>query len=145
MLLLVVYLILRRVLGALPRPDDERDIELLVLRHEVKVLRRQVKRPQLRRFDRVLLTAASQRLPRRLWPSFIVRPETLLRWHRELVRRKWTFRRKRDVGRPRLDPATSPSDRPHGEGEPSVGRARRTRRGSGLNGQGRPDLPDPVD
>ena len=78
-----------------------------MLRHEVKVLRRQVKRPQLRRFDRVLLTAASQRLPRRLWPSFIVRPEILLRWHRELVRRKWTFRRKRDVGRPRLDPAPS--------------------------------------
>jgi transposase InsO family protein len=103
MLLSLLYLILRRLIGRGQRPEDERDIELLVLRHQVKVLRRQVKRPALRRSDRLLLAAASRGLPRSAWPSFILRPETLLRWHRELVRRKWTFKAKRKPGRPALD------------------------------------------
>src|SRR5439155_8181622 len=77
-----------------------------VLRHQVKVLRRQVKRPALHRSDRLLLVAASRRLPRTLWSVFIVRPETLLRWHRELVRRKWTFRRTGQSGRPALGKET---------------------------------------
>ena len=59
MLFSLLYLILRRALGTGRRPQDERDIELLVLRHQVKVLRRQVKRPRLHRTDRVLLAAAS--------------------------------------------------------------------------------------
>lgn len=54
--------------------------------------------------DRVLLAAASRALPRGSWPSFVVTPSTLLRWHRELVRRKWTFRRKGRPGRPPLHP-----------------------------------------
>jgi putative transposase len=78
----VLYLLLRRLIGTGQRPEDERDIELLVLRHQVKVLRRQVKGPALRRSDRLLLAAASQRLSRSVWSSFIVRPDTLLRWHR---------------------------------------------------------------
>src|SRR5438445_7914848 len=103
MLFSLLYLLLRRLVGTRQRPKEERDIELLVLRHQVKVLRRQVKRPRLRRSDRLLLAAASRRLPRPVWPSFIVRPETLLRWHRELVRRKWTFKAERRPGRPALD------------------------------------------
>jgi hypothetical protein len=63
-------------------------IELLALRHEVRVRRRQVPRTRRRPGDRLLLAALSRRLPRREWWRFPVRPETLLRWHRELVRRK---------------------------------------------------------
>jgi putative transposase len=101
----LLYLILRRVLGIGRSAKGERDIELLVLRHQVKVLQRQVKRPTLRRSDRLLLAAASRRLSRTLWSVFMVRPDTLLRWHRDLVRRKWTFKR-RASGRPPLDPET---------------------------------------
>jgi hypothetical protein len=54
--------------------------------------------------DRVMLAAASRLLPRNMWSSFLVTPQTLLRWHRELVKRKWTFRRRWALGRPPLDP-----------------------------------------
>jgi hypothetical protein len=76
--------LVRRLLGAGGRLQDEKDIELLVLRHQVKVLQRQVARPRLNRHDRVLLAAASRAMTKTSWSSFIVRPETLLRWHREL-------------------------------------------------------------
>jgi hypothetical protein len=104
MLFSLLYFLVRRLLGAGGRHQDERDIELLVLRHQVKVLQRQVKRPRLSRRDRVLLAAASTSLPRGSWSSFIVRPETLLRWHRELVRRKWTYRRTGQPGRLPIGP-----------------------------------------
>jgi hypothetical protein len=89
-LLSLVYFLVARLLGAGSRLQDEKDIELLVLRHQVKVMQRQVKRPRLRHLDRLLLAAASRAMPRGLWSSFVVRPETQLRWHRELVRKKWT-------------------------------------------------------
>ena len=104
MLFSFLYFLVRRLLGTGARRPDERDIELLVLRHQVKVLQRQVKRPRLNRFDRLLLAAASTRLPRRSWSSFTVRPETLLRWHRELVRKKWTVRKTGQPGRPPIEP-----------------------------------------
>ena len=107
MLLSLLYLILRRLLATGHHPEGERHIELLVLRHQVKVLRRQVKQVHLRRSDRMLLAAASRTLPRPLWSSFIVGPETLLRWHRELVRRKWTYKRRGRSGRPPLDGQTT--------------------------------------
>jgi putative transposase len=108
MLFSVLYFIVRRLLRTGRRPADERDLEVLVLRHQLKVLRRQVKRIELRRSDRLLLAAASRTLPRSLWTSLILRPETLLRWHRELVRRKWTFHgRKGRAGRPAVDPETA--------------------------------------
>ena len=72
MLFSLLYWILRRVLGTGRRPQDERDIELLVLRHQVKVLLRHVKRPPLHRLDRVLLAAASRAMQRNLWSSFLV-------------------------------------------------------------------------
>src|SRR6266540_2690236 len=80
------------------------ELENAVLRHQLRVLGRAVKRPSLRRRDRVLLAAVSTLLPRERWSVFLVSPQTLLRWHRELVARKWTYRR-RLPGRPPLDPA----------------------------------------
>jgi putative transposase len=107
MLFSLVYFIVGRILGTEQRPNEGREIELLVLRHQVRVLLRQVKRPRLRRLDRLLLAAASKAMPRVQWSSFVVRPETLLRWHRELVRRKWTYKRRGRPGRPPIDPEVS--------------------------------------
>ena len=73
-----------------------------MLRHELAVLRRTLKRPPLQRRSRLLLAAASTLLPRARWSVFPVSPQTLLRWHRELVARKWTYRR-RSPGRPAID------------------------------------------
>jgi hypothetical protein len=105
-LLFLVYLFLRGILRVPAAASDEqaKDVEILVLRHQVKVLRRKVGRPPLRPWDRVLLAAASRALPRDRWTSFFVTPQTLLRWHRELVRRKWTYGPAGRPGRPPLDP-----------------------------------------
>jgi len=80
------------------------EIEIAVLRHEVKVLRRQVRGPRFRPVDRAFFAAAARVLPRERWASFLVTPHTLLRWHRELVRRKWTYHTARKPGRPPIDP-----------------------------------------
>jgi len=80
-----------------------KDLEILVLRHQLRVLRRKRGPPKLRATDRALLAAVSRVLPRERWASFIVAPQTLLRWHRELVRRKWTYGSARRPGRPPLD------------------------------------------
>ena len=105
MFLFVVSLVLRRLarLVAGGSAVSALEVENAVLRHQCRVLRRSVKRPPLARRDRVLLAVASRLLPRERWGVFLVSPQTLLRWHRELVRRKWTFRR-RSPGRPPLDP-----------------------------------------
>ncbi len=99
----LVYLLLRWLFQLVARSSDDltRDVEVVVLRHQLKVLRRQVGRPHLRRRDRLFMVALSRALPRARWSSsFLVTPQTLLRWHRELVRRKWTFDRKSVGGRP---------------------------------------------
>ena len=100
MLLSLVYFAVRRLLRLLAgggKPDDAaaREIEILVLRHQLRVLARG-RRLRLSRPDRLLLAAASGLLSRDRWHSFPVSPQTLLRWHRELVRRKWTYRRRRE-------------------------------------------------
>jgi putative transposase len=88
-----LYWMLRRLLELLVlrlRSERAKEIEILVLRHQLQLLERQVARPQLRPADRALLAAFSRVLPRRAWSSFSVTPATLLRWHRELVARRWT-------------------------------------------------------
>jgi putative transposase len=98
----LVYLLLRRLVVLATGSSDGRhnDIEVLVLRHQLSVLKRQVGRPRLRRRDRLFLAAVSRALPRPRWSAFLVSPQTLLRWHRELVRRKWTYARRSPGGRP---------------------------------------------
>jgi transposase InsO family protein len=99
----LLYMVLRAVLRLVPAGDQrDREIEILVLRHQVKVLQRKAGRPKLRRRDRLLLAAAARLLPRERRSSFIVTPATLLNWHRQIVKRKWTCRRRR-AGRPPLD------------------------------------------
>jgi putative transposase len=102
----LVHLVMRRLLRVLAGSSvvGALEVENAVLRHQLVVLRRTVKRPPLRRRDRVLLAAASGLLPRERWPVLLVSPQTLLRWHRELVRKKWSYRRCLP-GRPPLDPA----------------------------------------
>jgi putative transposase len=87
-----LYVAFRALLGALVRSRrglGVKDIELLVLRHELEILRRQVARPHLRAADRALLAAAACHLPHPSRGARLVTPRTLLRWHRVLVRRKW--------------------------------------------------------
>jgi putative transposase len=92
MALSFLYVAFRALLGVLVRSRrglDVRDVELLVLRHELEVLRRQVARPKLHAADRALLAAAASQLPRPSLSARLVTPRTLLRWHRALVRGKW--------------------------------------------------------
>jgi hypothetical protein len=100
----VVYLLVRCLLGCLPvlsRGQVSKDAELLVLRHENAVLRRQVGRVRYEPVDRLWLAALSRLIPRRRWGGgFPVTPATLLAWHRRLVARKWNFTSRRRHGRP---------------------------------------------
>jgi putative transposase len=103
-LLTLVYMIMRFVLAAvtmLVRREVSRDVELLVLRRENAVLRRQVKRVRYQPADRVWLSALARLIPRNRWAEvFGVSPDTLLRWHRRLVAWRWTYPRSTASGRP---------------------------------------------
>src|SRR5437879_6491363 len=84
--------------------SDDKDVEIAVLRHQLAVLHRQVARPRYAPTDRLVLATLARLLPRERWSAFLVTPATLLRWHRELVRRRWTYACEPRVQRG-LDPA----------------------------------------
>ncbi len=87
----------------LGRSRERKELEILVLRHELRVLRRQRGRARYRAQDRAVLAALSRSLPWACWSrTFGVRPATLLGWHRRMVKRRWTFDSGRP-GRPALD------------------------------------------
>ena len=117
----LAFLIVGRLVGlvGLTPSADSKNVEIAVLRHQLLVLRRQVARPRYTPTDRMILAALAKRLRRDRWPIFLVTPSTLLRWHRELIRRRWTYPsrdRRRGVG--------SAGDRPRAAtraGEPAVG------------------------
>jgi len=100
----------RHVSHLLPLPDRPRplvvrsgrskDLEIIVLRHQLQVLRRQIDRPTITDQDRTLLGAIAAALPRRLRQGWIVTPGTLLRWHRRRIARHWTHPPRRRLGRP---------------------------------------------
>ncbi|MBB4786861.1 integrase core domain-containing protein [Streptomyces rapamycinicus] len=106
MSLRLLYLVITRLLSCfalLGRSSASKNIELLILRHEVAVLRRGNPKPRLDWADRALLAALARLLPRKLRAHRLVTPGTLLRWHRRLVTRKWTY--PHQVGRPPIDEA----------------------------------------
>ena len=101
MLLSLCYLVLRHVLRLAVlgcRSHDFKELEIVVLQHELGILRRQTPRPAMTTVDRLFLAAASRILPRSRWRSFVITPTTLLRWHRRLVAKRWTPSRR--AGRP---------------------------------------------
>jgi putative transposase len=80
-----------KLLARSRRAEFTKDVELVLLRHQLSVLARQHQSPRLRPADRAFLAALARLLPRQRRHGFVVTPATLLRWHRELVRRRWTY------------------------------------------------------
>jgi hypothetical protein len=124
----VAYLVVRRLLSCLmvlARREVSKDAELLVLRHENAVLRRQIGRVRYQAGDRLWLAALSQLIPRHRWGEiFAVTPATLLAWHRRLVARKWDYTSRRRPGEPHAAGRIVPP-----EGAPDLANTAQTRVG----------------
>jgi putative transposase len=100
-----VYLVVRNLftlVWLLARPRRSKELEILVLRHELAILRRQTSPPKLTRPDRALLASLSRPLARPAWAVFPIKPDTRLRWHRQLIARRWTYAHPKP-GRPPLE------------------------------------------
>ena len=106
MLTCLLYRLLCCLLRVLARGGGERELELVVLRHQLAILRRGGKRPRYTTGDRALLAAASRMLPPERWSCFAVSPQTLRRWHRALLQGGGRRRRGRRLGRPPLAAVT---------------------------------------
>ena len=106
MLLALIYRLALLLIGLLMTRgrNHSLQLEVVVLRQQLRVLERKLGRPCWETPDRLLLAALSQHLPRPDWRAFLITPETLLRWQRELVRRKWALfsRRRKRLGRPSM-------------------------------------------
>jgi transposase InsO family protein len=102
----LAFVVVRRLLGLVglgPAPDAK-DVEIAVLRHQLIVLRRQVARLRYTLTDRMVLASLASLMSRQRWAIFLVTPATLVRWHRELVRRRWTYPAAGRSGRRPLEP-----------------------------------------
>jgi hypothetical protein len=131
-LIRLLYLLMIRLSGwvvLLARSDTSKDVEILVLRHEIAVLRRQVTRPKPDWADRAVITALARLLPKHLRLHRIATPATLLAWHRRMVRSRWTY--PDTTGRPPVP--TNSKSRPASGWNGCVTRTRRYRScGSGV-------------
>src|SRR3954462_3611635 len=119
-------------LALLAHSDAAKDAEILTLRHEVAVLRRTNTRPRLTWLDRAVLSALSRLLPPALRRARLVSPRTLLRWHHQLVARRWTYPHRRPGTHRSRERGCFPPARPRGHPRVPAG------------GQPRVDPPPPV-
>jgi hypothetical protein len=106
----LIYQVFAKLLSWLvlhARSDTAKEIEILVLRHQLAVLQRRTPRPRISWSDRAVIAALGRLLPAPRRRGFLVTPATILRWHRQLVRRRWTTRPVRP-GRPAIPPVSAP-------------------------------------
>ena len=124
MALRLIYLMFSKLLSWIvlrTHCDTAKEIEILVLRHQLAVLRRCTPRPRMTRTDRALIAALSRRLPVRRRIGMLVAPATILRWHHQLVARRWTTQPIRP-GRPAIPAGLRALVPPPGHREPHRGR-----------------------
>src|SRR5215217_9033647 len=105
LVLQVVFSFLLDLLHVLTRAHHDKDLELLLLRQQLRLYERQAKQPRPSRWEKVLLASLASKLPDLSRVCLIFTPATLLRWHREIVRRKWTFDNRPRRGRPPISDA----------------------------------------
>jgi hypothetical protein len=119
----LIYLMLTRLVAGivlLPRSETTNEVEILVLRHQLAVLRRSTPRPRMSWVDRAFAAASVRLLPRRRRPGLLVTPATVLRWHRRLVARKWTTTPTKP-GRPSIPSGTTVAPWPLDSSDPVPG------------------------